>query len=491
MNTLNECTFIKTGNAYFPQYWKNCIDCFKTKDEGACLTCVQTCHQGHTLGPLRYGNFFCDCGANKKCHSRHTSIPPLTTPLTIPPLTTPLTIPCVTPILTPIISSSSSKLQPPVSKPQPKTAFYPRHPFNEPTPIQYKSVTDILKGNRFSSICMNTSKKLSKDLRDVVFSPASISFALSLVNMGASGQTSNEITSFLGDKLTINDIISSYNMLNGNIVKTANLLLLRSNNKIVDKYKSDVSKVALVENFNNPDDLARIANTFVEKNTNGLIKKCINPSSAIGLLEMLIINTIYFKGSWKSKFSKMETRNTQFFNYSKKSESKIDMMHTKDAFKYFEDERKQVIEMNYNNDEFCMGAILPKNEMTQFDMSHLSQMTSESVDVFFPKFTQKIKLELVPVLQKNGVSKLFNSSAELKDMSTSSELYVSSIIHECIMIVDEEGTEAAAATTIVLENQCFMKPKETKIFNANHSFMYYIRHIQSNTILFIGEFNGN
>jgi hypothetical protein len=65
--SLNCCSFVKTGEKYTPQYWKHCIDCFSSYDEGACLTCVNICHQGHTLGPLKFGNFYCDCSGTNNC----------------------------------------------------------------------------------------------------------------------------------------------------------------------------------------------------------------------------------------------------------------------------------------------------------------------------------------------------------------------------------------------------------------------------------------
>ena len=67
---LNKCTYQKTGENFFPQYWKHCYDCFVSMSEGACLNCIQICHQGHTVGPLKYGKFYCDCGSKQKCVPR-------------------------------------------------------------------------------------------------------------------------------------------------------------------------------------------------------------------------------------------------------------------------------------------------------------------------------------------------------------------------------------------------------------------------------------
>ena len=485
MQSLNCCSFVKTGEKYAPQYWKHCIDCFSSYDEGACLTCISTCHQGHTLGPLKYGNFFCDCGSEKtKCVMRKFPMP-IFEPRVIQPIQ-------------PIQPIHPTKIQPTVFK---KTSM-------DLTPIKIQPITPRISGgkivnfsnmSRFANIVNTSGKKLSNMMnKDTIFSPASIAFALSLIHLGAINQTNDELTSFFGDKLEITDLLSVYNVLNNNGIKTSNMLVLRLQNNVLESYKNEVGQIAQISNqdFSYPDKVANVANTYIEQNTNGLIKKCVDPKSINNDIELLLINTIYFKGTWKKKFEPQNTKQCIFYGFT--DISNISLMSQNDDFMYFEDNEKQVVEMGYtfqsnefSQSTYSMGIILPKNNtLIDFDLSHVDKMYSENIDLSIPKFTHKKKMELKPFMEKCGVKTLFTKEAQLQKMSSSRTLFVSSIIHETIMIVDEEGTEAAAATVVTCTNECATIKKKPKVFRADHAFKYYIRHIPTNTILFMGQYLG-
>ena len=107
-----------------------------------------------------------------------------------------------------------------------------------------------------------------------------------------------------------------------------------------------------------------------------------------------------------------------------------------------------------------------------------------------PKFEIRKKTNLVSQLKKHGVKDLFLE--DKCDLSTiSKDIYVEQIIHEAVIIVDEEGTEAAAVTAMMLcQNSCSRPKQPNKIFNANHPFYFYIRYMPTNTILFIGNYKG-
>ena len=197
---------------------------------------------------------------------------------------------------------------------------------------------------------------------------------------------------------------------------------------------------------------------------------------------MLILNTIYFKANWSKKFDKKSTTKMDFVGGKQ-----VDMMRQVEKFNYYEDDNVQIVQMGYVGDDFSMVIILPKsnldlvglNKVLKPEYFNLTKSASKRVDLYMPKFTQRSKMGLIPNLQKLGVNDLFNNA----DLSLiGDKIFVSAIIHEAVVIVDEEGTEAAAVTAITVTLRS--APKLT-LFKADHPFIYYIKHNKSNLILFI------
>jgi len=167
-------------------------------------------------------------------------------------------------------------------------------------------------------------------------------------------------------------------------------------------------------------------------------------------------------------------------------------MYQKDKFKYFEDHNNQVLEMDYKDQNYSMGVILPwKNgKLPNVDSNQIidytSRFTSREVKLWFPKFEHRKKVRLVPILKKLGISRLFTPYVCQLD-KLAKNIFVSDIIHEAVVIVDETGTEAAAATGIFMMDNCIREKPKIIEFKADHSFIYYIRHKDSNTLLFVGD----
>jgi len=191
----------------------------------------------------------------------------------------------------------------------------------------------------------------------------------------------------------------------------------------------------------------------------------------------------------------------------------VKLMTLSKRLPYFEDSEVQMIEMPYVGNQFCMGVILPKaptslqslldgimskfvtkqNFFESFNIGKINEYvkqltTNESIEVYIPKFTHRKNIDLGSVLKKVGVTDLFSPLANLGEISK--DLYVSEAIHEAVVIVDEDGTEASAVTVMMMMESCCYKPKQPKLFRADHSFIYYIRHKPTNMILFVGDYHG-
>lgn len=348
-----------------------------------------------------------------------------------------------------------------------------------------------------SSLIYNVNNPLCIKLFDnlekgSVFSPISIKLILSLIHLNSYGKTNNELTNLFGYKYTIGELMSIYKTFNNNIIKMTNTIIINNKYKVNDKQLKSIQKLALIEynNFNDKQLIVNNVNRYVSDNTNGLITNALDNNMIRNDTIMILVNTIYFKANWLNKFDK---KNTSKMMFRGEKEMEIDMMYQNNKFKYFETNDIQMIEMLYNDNNYTMGVILSKKD----DIVHLNfgqlqynidYLKNEKVKLYLPKFRHRKKIELVSVLKKLGVDELFTENAKLGIVENA---FVSNIIHEAVVIVDENGTEASAFTAAIMTKNCApSKPKDEIVFKANHPFIYYIRHIPSNSILFYGHFDG-
>jgi serine protease inhibitor len=434
----SHCTFKETGTNYYAQNWAPCFDCFPSGNEGACIHCLNNCHQGHNIGQMRFSRFFCDCGYHNKCCKKAVETDPMQLVSDMPPI----------------------QLVP-------------------------NSAIDMCRSINILA------QKLFNTLEDnCVCSPLSITYIMTMLHLGSSGNTALQITNLLSIKNSLDDLITCSKIFNTNIIKLANAVLVNKNMPIKEEYLQMVRQLALVSNedFGNSTMIVAKANKFIADNTNGLIKDILKEEMISTDTVMVLINTIYFKTVWDKPFKKIKTRKARFnFMFD------IEMMTNSKNYPYYEDNNGQIVELPYKGKEFCMGIILPKIIM---DIDSCANYLSKNVDcyakhveVHIPKFTQRKNMDLIPYMQQMGVTDIFYpATSKLGNMVAGA--YVSTMIHEAVVIVDEAGTEAAAVTTAVCTLGCArMKPKPI-IFNANRSFIYYIKHIPTNTLLFVGDFHG-
>jgi serpin B len=236
-------------------------------------------------------------------------------------------------------------------------------------------------------------------------------------------------------------------------------------------------------------------NAWVARQTNDKIKDLIGPGVLDALTRLVLTNAIYFKGNWASQFEKDQTQDEPFMLLDGKK-AQVPMMNQQTRFGYNEADSLQVLEMPYKGQELSMVILLPKSmdgikgleqELTAENLTKwLGGIRRRQVIVAVPKFRMTSKFSLAQVLQSMGITDAFTGKADFTGMATRRELFLSAVIHQAYVDVNEEGTEAAAATGAVV-GVTSVGPGETPVFRADHPFLLLIRDVKSGSILFLGR----
>ncbi|UFX99871.1 serpin-like protein [Megavirus baoshan] len=337
-----------------------------------------------------------------------------------------------------------------------------------------------------------------------IFSPLSINYALSLLHLAALEITNLELNNLLKYKYTVDDLQIVNDIFNDGTISMTNLMLINKTKKINKNYKNMINDLVKMihEDFKNPDLVAQKINHYVENKTNGLIKDIISPNNIDNNTIMILVNTVYFKSKWKYGFDVNKTSREKFGSEKKF----VDLMNIENNFNYYENKSFQVIEIPYQDENYVLGIILPKiipdNDTIDYTINNVPIITAqeinelinnlslEKINIYIPKFTDKRKLNLIPILKKMGLSQIFDTKMCQLDL-IANNICVSNIIHEAVIIIDESGT-IASAVTVVTGRAISSAPKKEniKIFRADHPFIYYIRYLPTNMFLFFGDFQG-
>jgi len=377
-----------------------------------------------------------------------------------------------------------------------------------------KSVCVPVATNRFAldlHKCLANDDKFAND--NLFYSPTSLLIALAMTCHGARGNTAAEIMKVLHvtsvSSPDLNKNMKTFiDALNGasdenNKLLTANRLFVQKSFEILEAFKEGTrefydAELALVDYITNSEKATEEINHWVEQKTNEKIKDLILPGMLSSDTRLILVNAIYFKGLWLEQFSKEGTFSGSFF-VSQNDEIKVEMMHQEADLKYFEsqDLACQVLEMPYIGQKMSMVIYLPnkidglpglEEKMTYDNLQRsfsLLDAPKKEVEVFLPKFKLTQQFDLNDILSKMGAQEMFiPGKADLSGI-TAEPLFVSKVVHKAFVEVNEEGTEAAAATAIGVAFMCMPLPKP--VFKADHPFLFLIRHNDSGAILFLGR----
>ena len=366
-----------------------------------------------------------------------------------------------------------------------------------------QSIVD--RGNQFALNLFRTQAGMDSK----VVSPLSVSFLMAMLANGADSTTKDEILSTVaGDKslsvAELNDTYAAFLRMAANgdkltTINIANYIALNKGFKLKSTYAGTVgSKYAVnVENldFASPKALKHI-NQWCSDKTCRMIPSIIdrlNPSDVAVLL-----NAIYFNGSWTHQFPKKNTRLENFQGYTRDIK-KVDMMHQERKFFYADNSRFAAVELPYGNGQYSMTVLLPNEgvsindmmkQLTAGEFAKLQQQMSECiVDLKLPRFSTTTNVSLNAPLSALGAKTMFTSSADFSGMADAG-VFVSAMLQKAKIEVSEEGTKAAAVTAgVIALTALHEQPRHVK-FHAKRPFVYTINEKNSNAILFIGQFTG-
>lgn len=339
--------------------------------------------------------------------------------------------------------------------------------------------------------------------KNIIVSPLSISFALSMTLNGATGATRDAMLEALRvNGLTPEIINSSYKSLSEALLsvdKRVNISIANSvwteNNFVVKKPFTDILTKyysAEARSFDIDDPLVpKQINTWIEGKTNGLIKDMVDKLDDNTV--MLLINAIYFKGIWNSKFDKANTVNRSFYK-SDGITIEVPMMKQKSDFKAYSGDNFVLAEFPYGQGNFVMDVILPNENnglnsvaasLTESNFTQwIAGLQKRETDLSFPRFKNSYKIKLKSILTDMGMGIAFYDGADFSNISDRN-LLINDVTHQAFIETNEEGTEAAAAT--IVDIGVTSMPLTPFILNIDHPFIYIIRETTTNTILFMGK----
>ena len=370
-------------------------------------------------------------------------------------------------------------------------------------------------GKANNSFAIDLYRKLASEKRDeLFFSPNSIETALTMTYAGAQGKTASQMAAVLhlpAGTETINtdlgDFLAELNSTapidgksRGYQFSVANALWGQKGYEFLphflDVLKTNYGAGLQEVDFRNDTEGAReTINDWVEKKTADKIKDLIGRGVLTPLTRLVLTNAIYFKGTWTSPFDKAATRD-EAFHVSVQQESNVPMMHRTGEYGYLEDTDFQALRLPYAGGKLSMIILLPhrrdglpelEKELTPEKLSDsFAKFVNEKVIVSIPKFKMTAQFELAPTLESMGMHAAFGADADFSGMTGKRDLMISNVIHKAFVEVNEEGTEAAAATGVVM-TLAMARPTPMPEFRADHPFIFLIRDEASGAVLFMGR----
>ena len=366
------------------------------------------------------------------------------------------------------------------------------------------NVNIIESNNRFAFDVYN---KLKKTDNNLVLSPLSITSAIAMTYVGAENNTFNEISStfyFTKDKIEISkDYLNlfgdekksedSIKIYNANSLWVQNSLAL--NQDYIDINKNYFRSTLFTTDFmNDPEKSRKSINSWVQKNTNDRIKDLIKPSLIDNSTRLVLVNALYFKGAWNESFNKNNNTEEQF-QVGKKDYITTTFMNKIMNVYYYSDNCVQIVDIPYTDEQYSLMVILPKTfekfkNIEQilnyaFYENYINNKEMKRIDISLPKFDIESEFDLNSTLRDLGMKESFTSAADFTGITKQERLYISQVVHKANITVDEEGTEAAAATAVMMRKAAILSPTEN--FIADKPFIFILRNNENNLIYFVGK----
>lgn len=377
---------------------------------------------------------------------------------------------------------------------------------SKPTEIKTVQLTQkqkelVGKSNSFGFTFFKTALGRNTSNKNMMISPLSVSMALGMTRNGASGTTLSAMTSTLGfdgmSDTEINDsykyIIETFTKLDSKVnLSIANSIWYRNTFSVLDAFKNTnkeyFNATVTPLDFMNPESVNTI-NSWVSEKTNNLIPKIVDKISSDNV--MFLINAVYFKGQWKYQFDKNNSGPKPFY-LSNGTAIQAQSMVQHATLPYFENTMLQAVEMPYNQGNYTMTLVIPKGSISLKDVANSLNTSPDwlfvdkDIQVQLPKFKFEYSEEaMLDILTQMGMGVAFiPGQADFTRINPQGDLFISAVKHKTFIETNEEGTEAAAVTSVVVSVTSF--PGGPTQFIVDKPFIFFIREKSTGTILFIG-----
>lgn len=373
---------------------------------------------------------------------------------------------------------------------------------------ELSSIQTVVQGN--TEFALDLYHQLRTGEGNLFFSPYSISTALAMTYAGARGNTESQLAQTLHFTLEQQRLHPAFASLDVKLksvqekehilLKVANALWPQVGYPFLEDFLTLAKEYYGVRvtsvNYGHSETARQMINRWVEEKTEEKISELIPPGILDALTRLVLTNAIYFKGNWASQFGKDLTKDTPFWiTLSKKVE--VPMMFQEHTWGYGEDNDLQILELPYAGDDLAMIVLLPKKVDGLADLE--TALTAESlkrwmgslwqteVRVFLPRFKISQGFKLNDTLAAMGMPNAFDEGkANFSGMDGHENwLYLAAVLHKAFVDVNEAGTEAAAATAVIMKARGLSFPSPT--FRADHPFVVLIRENSTASILFLGR----
>lgn len=348
-----------------------------------------------------------------------------------------------------------------------------------------------------------------KEDGNLFFSPYSVSTALAMTYAGARGNTATQMAETLHFTLPQADLHPAFGDLIGDLngrqqdayqLNTANRLWGQEGYHFVpdfldvtrESYGAELTRL----DFARQTETARLTiNQWVEDQTQEKIKDLLVPGVLTEMTRLVLTNAIYFKSDWKHPFDPERTNDAPFWK-TPDEQVTVSMMHQVGKLNYAALPSAKILELPYTNDDLSMLLLLPnergglaelETQLTAETLNQfIDQMVPKDVSVSMPKFGMTRDVNLSLVLKSMGMPEAFDPGiADFSGMTGDRDLYISDVVHKAFISLDEEGTEAAAATAVVMSGRSGGPRIEE--FDADHPFLFFIRDNHTQSVLFMGR----
>ena len=372
-------------------------------------------------------------------------------------------------------------------------------------------VESLVDGN--SAFAFDLYQQLVNNDDNLFYSPYSISVALAMTYAGARSETAQEMADALHFYLSQDRLHPAFNWLDIEMAKRGegaegkddegfrlnivNAIWGQENYHFVDDFLDVLAEnygagLRILDFINSTEQSRKTINEWVSQQTEERIEELIPQGLIDAATRLVLTNAIYFNAAWMYPFDEKNTVDGDF-NLLNGDTVTIPTMNQSELFNYMKGENYQVVELPYDGNELSMLLIMPdEGSFYSFEQSLdnelindiISEQGNKQVVLSMPKFEFKSEIGLKQILTDMGMPIAFSGMADFSGMTGNHDLFISDVLHEAFVSVDEAGTEAAAATAIIMK---LTAAQEMVTMSLDNPFIFLIRDIKTGTVLFVGR----